>query len=240
MADVDINGLCIQLRSGKQICLTIAGMDLCAPSHIELGDPGQTLRAFLGQINTALTPLTPFFDVLDVLVKIVECVTAIPDAILAVPPDPSKITDCIPALAKALGKVLGLLPQVWIPKLVKQILVIVILGLEEIRNDLEAMIDYRADLDAAGLVVALPGNIALGVILDCETSNFDIQMENQNESLGPLSRLLGIVALLLKLSGSPVQIPDINNLGPNPEGALAPLDEAIKFLRFAESAIPDL
>ena len=240
MADVDIEGLCIQLRSGKQFCLTIAGADLCAAQHIELGDPGQTLKAFLGTINTALTPLTPFFDILDVLVKIVECVTAVPDAILAVPPDPSKITDCLPGLAKALGKVLGLLPQVWIPKLVKEILQIVIAGLEEVRDDLESLIDYRAQLTLAGLSVAIPGNLALKAIIDCEEDNFDIQMQNQNESLGPLARLLGIVALLLKLSGSPVQIPNVENLGPDPEQALIPLDKLIQLLRFAEDKIPAL
>lgn len=238
--EIDLTGLCLRTRSGKSFCVSIAGMDLCASAHIELGDPGQTLKSFLGTINTALTPLTPFFDVLDVLIKIVECVTAIPDAILAVPPDPTKITDCIPDLLKALAKVAGLLPQVWLPKLVKQILTVVIAGLEEIRDDLESILDFRADLTAAGLVVAIPGNLALQAILDCEAENLDIQMTNQSASLGPLSRLLGIVALLLKLSGSPVQIPDIEDLGPDPEAALAPLDNAINALRFVDNAIPDL
>lgn len=234
MADIDLPNLCVQVRAGKQICISMAGMELCAQGGIDLGDPGKTVRDAMGALNAALTPLGPFFKVLDVLQAIVECVKAVPEVVTS----PDKIINCIPTLLDKLGDLLSLLPQIWLPKLIAQILDLVIEVLQELRAEIEAQINFAVDLAAAELEAAKPGNFVLAAIVDCEKGNQAITLANMNESQGPIKRLMGIVKLLMDLSGLGMAIPDIGELGEDATAALAPLDISIKGLTALRSAIP--
>src|SRR4051812_34186057 len=104
---VDMGGLCVEVTRTKQLCVTFpGGVQVCAQAGIDTGDSGQLVRSFFGSMNTVFAPLAPFFNLLDLVLAIVECVKAVPAAI-SLPPDPSKIFQCIPPLVEAVGKVAG-------------------------------------------------------------------------------------------------------------------------------------
>lgn len=237
MADIDLPNLCVQVRAGKQICISMAGMELCAQGGIDLGDPGKTVRDAMGALNAALTPLGPFFKVLDVLQAIANCVTLVVECFK----NPLKIKDlaeCVPALAEKLGALLSLLPQIWLPLLIAQILDLVIEVLQELRAEIESQINFAVDLAAAELEAAKPGNFVLAAIVDCEKNNTAITLKNLNESQGPLNRIMGILKTLMDLSGLGLAIPSIGELGEDVHAALAPLDASITALTTLRSAIP--
>ncbi len=72
---------------------------------------------FYSQIGPALTPLIPMFNMLDTVLAIFKCIQAIPDAITSL--NPSELVKCVPELAKLIDKLLGLIPQMSIPKMIK-------------------------------------------------------------------------------------------------------------------------
>ncbi len=234
MADIDLPNICVRVRSGRQICISMGGMELCAQGGIDLGDPGKTVRDAMGALNAALTPLGPFFKVLDVLQAIVECVKAVPEVVVS----PDKIISCIPNMLEKIGDLLSLLPQIWLPKLIAQILDLVIQVLEELRSEIESQISFALDLAAAELEAAKPGRFVLAAIVDCEKNNTALTLQNLNESQGPLNRIMGILKLLMDLSGLGLAIPDIGELGEDVNAALAPLDISIEALTKLRSLIP--
>jgi hypothetical protein len=86
------------------------------PGGIELEDVN-----LMTMIQPALTPLVPLFDIIDTIVAIFNCIKAIPD-MLGPPPDPTVLTACLPDLAKKLNKLLNMMPQVALPRLIKRCL----------------------------------------------------------------------------------------------------------------------
>lgn len=240
MADIlgDLSALCVDLTTGTgELCITFpGGTTVCAQFGYELGDPSEIVRSLFAQVNGALAPLTPIFDIIDLAKKLVDCVKAIPD-VVGPPPNPQKLEDCLPGLLEALDKLLHLLPPLSVPKLVKDIISAIVMGLLGLKLQLRALIQQSVRILALATKAAKPGNVVLNSILDCAKGNFDAQMQNLNDSIAPLNRLLGVVNLLLELANLP-KLPELDDLGDDPEAALAPLDTAIKTLQAASAALP--
>jgi hypothetical protein len=65
----------------------------------------------------------------------------------------------------------------------------------------------------------------------------DAYLQNLNEGMKPLNRLVGLLNLFLQLAGLQ-PIPDFKNLGNDAEAALAPLDAVIDSLKTVRAGLP--
>lgn len=236
----EASSICIELKVGPgEICIELpGGATLCASADVEFGDAASIIRGFLGEVNSSLTPLTPFFNVLDVIKKIFDCIQAVLDVVSEVPPNPQPLIDCLPGLAAAVDQLLKLLPIYSVPSMIRSILTAIILGLEGLKDEISALILSAARVLQAELRGAELQNPDLVFVAECAAAEFDIEFANYNESLKPLSRLIGVLNTLLELAGLPcIKIP----LGPAAEISDEILDliqAAIDALIIVRDAIP--
>lgn len=205
---------------------------LTLPGGIEVEDIN-----LMKSIQPMLTPLVPFFDLIDTIVALFNCVKAIPDA-LGPPPDPTVLATCLPDLAKKLNKLLNMLPQVALPRLVVRLITLAIETLRTVRSQLMHLqaqmlqilgtIDRAKDLDDAGLMA----------IAVCAQANVAQEAANVGKSLAALGKLLGLINLFLGLIGGP-ELPDLSNLAGRPlDDVIPPLDELIKALEAVRGLVP--
>lgn len=221
------------------LCLSILGFDLCAVGGLDTGDPFSVLQGFLSQINTALVPLSPIFAVFDVIVALVDCIKAIPDMV-GPPPDPSKLIQAIVKLVKKLAKVLGMLPQMSVPKMVKQILTVVGTAFLAMQREMSALVRAGNRVLALATMAGKSGNDALNVVLSCAQGQIDIRMGNLATAMGPVNKIIEIVNLLMDLAQMPKDSrpPSFTTFGSSAEEALTILGDAAKLMLEIASFIP--
>ncbi|HEU4410071.1 MAG TPA: hypothetical protein VFS43_32755 [Polyangiaceae bacterium] len=202
------------------------------PGGIEIEDVN-----LMQLIQPALTPLVPLFNLVDTLVAVFNCLQAIPSA-LGPPPDPTALAACLPDLAEKLSKLLNLLPQVALPRLLKRLLALLVSTLLAVRSKLlhlqqqlvqiAGAVDRAKELEDAGLMA----------ITQCAQANVAQEAANVGKSLAALGKLIGLVNLFLGLLGLP-EVPDFQDLAGRPlDTVLAPLDALIDVFKAAEAAIP--
>lgn len=218
--------LCVTFPGGAEVCVQIPGVP----------DPTEVSKQLLAQANAALAPLVPVFNIIDAIIALFNCVKAIPDA-LGPPPDPSKLADCIPDLAKKIDQLLKLIPQLSIPLLIAGLIDVLLFYLEGLRGQLQAIIAAQLRIAAAATRAAELGNVQLRTVVDCAEASMDAYLQNLNEGMKPLNRLVALLNLFLQLAGLP-PIPDLKNLGDDAEAALAPLDAAIESLKTVRAGLP--
>lgn len=241
MALPGADNLCIQLVQGPgEICVVLpGGFALCVQGDVEWDDVGALAKNLLGQINTALTPLAPFFTVFDVLIALFECIKAVKEA-FGPAPNPAKLIECLKNLQEAIDKLLALHPAISIPKTIKSILNVVILFLRGIRTELVQLLNFATEIATALTRATTLGNFELQIAGECASDQFDVELANLNQSVAPLSRLIGVINLLFEIAGLPcMQIP----LGPIKtlsQATLDVVDAAIAFVELIRDAIPSL
>lgn len=242
MAAPDASAICIALDTGPgEFCVVLpGGLSFCATADVEWGDIPSVARSLMQQINTGLAPLGPIFTIFDVLVAVFDCINAIKDA-FGPPPDVSKMATCISNLQQAINKLLELHPAVSIPKTIKSVLNVIILFLRGIRAEVAQLIAFLSDLAGSELRAAELGNFEMQAAIDCANDQISVELVNLNESIKPLSRLMGVIKLLFEVAGLPcVQIP----LDPIPDDftqdLLTPIDAAIEFITAVRDNIPAL
>ncbi len=226
--DIDVlllSGLKVTLPGGAEIQAMMKGFP----------DPQELVGELLGQANAALAPLVPIFNIIDAARAIFECIKAIP-GVLGPPPDPSKLSDCISNLSKAIDKLLSLIPQVSVGRFIKDLLAVLIVFLIELRAQISAIISVNVRITASRARATLLGATVLEDNLDCAQANVDLQFTALQNSAQPLNRLLGLMNLFLQLIGQE-PIGEIS-FGTDPNAALAPLDLTIEALTFIHEAIP--
>jgi hypothetical protein len=221
---------------GFDLCLEIPEIPepfaLTLPGGIEIEDVN-----LMKIIQPALTPLVPFFDLIDTIVAIFNCVKAIPDA-FGPPPDPTVFATCLPDLAKKLNKLLNMLPQVALPRLIRRLLTLVIESLRTVRSQLMHLqaqmlqilgtIDRATKLKDAGLMA----------IAQCAQANVAQEAANVGKSLAAIGKLLGMINLFLGLIGGP-KMPDLSTLAGRPlDETIPPLDELLKALEAVRELVP--
>jgi hypothetical protein len=201
------------------------------PGGIEIEDID-----LLKVIQPALTPLVPLFNIIDTVVALFNCIKAIPDAIAGL--DPTVLAACIPELAEKLDKLLNMVPQVSLPRLVKRLLLLILDNLERVRIKLLHLqrqmtrilkvVDRATNLDDAGLAA----------IAVCAQSNVAQEGRNVGKNLASLGRLFGLINLFMGLFGGP-QIPDLASLAGHPlDLIIEPLDALINALGAVSDTLP--
>lgn len=232
--------LCAATLSLDVPCVTLpGGIKICAQQGMELGDPTTILRAFFAQINTALAPLGPLFLIIDVVLAIKDVIDSIPK-LVGPPPEPQKFFEAVAKLVKLVIQLAGLAPQLSIPKMVKEIVSVLLLTLLAVKMELQRLILQTARVLNAALKGARPGNDFLANVAICAQTNFDAMLANLSASLRPLNQLVGIVNLLLDLAQVPkdVRIPEFDKLGNDAAAALNAMDVPINLLQTVYDAIP--
>ena len=205
---------------------------LTLPGGIEIEDVN-----LMKIIQPALTPLVPFFDLIDTIVALFNCIKAIPDA-FGPPPDPTVFATCLPDLSKKLNKLLNMLPQVALPRLIVRLLTLVIESLRTVRSQLMHLqaqmlqilgtIDRAKQLEDAGLMA----------IAQCAQANVAQEAANVGKSLAAIGKLLGLINLFMGLIGGP-EVPDLSNLAGRPlDDTIPPLDELLKALEAVRELVP--
>ena len=164
---------------------------------------------FFSQIGPAMTPLAPLFNVLDTVLAIYRCVQAIPDVITSL--DPSELLNCIPALAELIDKLLKLIPQLSIPKMVIAIIKNMAALLRAIAADLlyllsqlqriADMIDRAADLK----------DVKMNGFLVCAQDTVEGSVLSTAEALKGIGRIILLVNIFIGLFGGP-EIPCFGSL----------------------------
>lgn len=233
----DLSTVCIDLKvTSQELCVTFpGGAEMCVQIP-GVPDPTDVSKQLLAQANAALAPLVPVFNIVDAIIALFNCVKAIPDS-LGPPPDPTKLAECIPDLAEKIDKLLKLIPQLSIPVLIAGLIDVLLFYLQGFRGQLEAIIAHQARLLAAATRAAELGNVQLRTVVDCAEASMDAYLQNLNEGMKPLNRLVALLNLFLQLAGlSP--IPDFKNLGDDAEAALAPLDAVIDSLKTIRAGLP--
>jgi hypothetical protein len=232
----DLSTVCIDLKvTSQELCVTFpGGAEMCVQVP-GVPDPSDVSKQLLAQANAALAPLVPLFNIVDAIIALFNCVKAIPDS-LGPPPDPTKLAECIPDLAEKIDK-LKLIPQLSIPVLIGGLIDVLLFYLEGLRGQLQSVIAAQARIAAAATRAAELGNVQLRTVVDCANASMDAYLQNLNEGMKPLNRLVALLSLFLQLAGLPT-IPDFKNLGDDAEAALAPLDAVIDSLKTVRAGLP--
>lgn len=212
------------------------GGRLSAQAGFEVADLSMITRDLIGRANAAMMPLQPFFLVLDALSAIVECVKAVKEA-LGPPPNPQKMVACIPNMVKKVEALLQLIPQLSIPLLIKSLLDVLIVGLQGLKNDLQAMIRQAARVANAEALAAQLNNGEFQLLASCARDSFTIELKNMNAGVAPLQRIIMLMNTLLKLADLPCITMPVGAIGDVSEDALIPLQAAIDFLAGVRDAI---
>jgi len=164
---------------------------------------------FFGQIGPAMSALKPLFDVIDFALAIFKCFEAVGDAIMKL--DPTKIFECMPALVQVINKLLALIPQLSVPRMVRQLLIALAQLLEGIGSDLRYLqsqinrilsaIDRAADL----------GDVTLNNFLICAQATVRDSTLSTAEALKGIGRLILLINIFMGLFGGP-EIPCFGTL----------------------------
>ena len=188
-------------------------------------------------LQPALTPLSPFFQVLEAVLAIFDTVRAIPES-LGPPPDPTALIEAIAEAARKVSQLLGLVPQLSLPRTVLGLIDVVLAVLEDAVSQLRALADRLAVLERAEERATALGDEQLSRILGVASANVMTEVQNVGAKLGGLSGLFGLLSLLSQLMGGP----EIPNLERPPTGEIdsfvSMLEDLVQTLRGVRRLIP--
>ncbi len=231
----DLGDFCRPLQTGPgELCIQLPGGAVVCASDLESGDAAQIVKGLLAQLNTALAPLAPFFNLLEFVQAVMACISAIPKAIGGNLP---ALVDATVDLAKAVDKLVKLIPQLSVPVMIVSSMNVIVQGLIGIRAKLAAIIRHVQRVDLAEATAASTGNAQLAIVASCARDNLEAQMANVNAGFAPLNRLIGLLNAFLELIGLPC-IPTVGGIPSAGEDGLDALDATIAILQAITATIP--
>jgi len=154
---------------------------------------------FFSQIGPAMAPLQPLFNILDTVLAIYRCVAAIPDVITSL--DPSELLNCLPALAALIDKLLKLIPQLSIPKMIIAALKNLATLLRAIAADLEyikSQIQRIADMIDRGAEL---NDVKMNGFLVCAQDTVEGSVMSTAEALRGIGRIVLLINIFIGMFG---------------------------------------
>lgn len=196
-------GLCFNLPDAPTID------DICLPGGLCLSyvwdGIGKVPHAadismdFFSQIGPALAPFKVVFDVLDTVMAVYRCVKAIPDSITSL--NPSELLKCLPALAKLIDTLLKLIPQMSIPKMIKQAIKTMATLLRGIASDftyIQAQLQRIADqIDTAAEL----GDQKMNGFLVCAQHDVTQTVLSTSQALKGIGRIILLINIFIGMIG---------------------------------------
>ena len=214
-------------------CPDFPELDICAvllPGGVDFADVD-----LLSMIQPALAPLVPLFNIVETLVAVKACVEAATEM-----PDPTALIGCIPGLSAAIAKLLALLPQVSVPRLLADLIDCIIRELEKLNRFVLGLLGEIARIAAILERAAELDDPNLNAFAVCATGRVGAQYDDAFKALVVLGRLLGVIRGFLELIGMDDSlVPDFEALSSaSIEEVQEPLDSAIESLRTLRGLLP--
>jgi len=197
---------------------------LTLPGAVELRDidPSRV-------VQPALTPLAPLFNILEAVLAIFDCIRAIPGT-FGPPPDPSALISAIADAVRKISRLLGLVPQLSLPRTILGLIDILIGVLEDLVAALRQLVDRLATIARAQERAVALGDDNLTRILGVAQSNVATEAAQLGARLGSVSGVFGLLGVLMRLIGGP----DIPNLD------RPPVDDLDQFVSTLEGLLQTL
>ncbi len=194
---------------------------------------------FMSQLGPAMSFMAPVFNIIDAALAIFKCVEAIPKAIGTL--NPGKIIECVPNLVEKINQLLNMIPQLSLPRLVKEIIRAMADLLRGLAYDLRYIqtriinmakaIDRAADLN----------DVNLSDYIVCAQKNNDDALLTTAEALKGIGRIILLINIFIGLFGGP-EIPCFGELLDDAE-LLEPVIETLfalaELLDKIAASIPD-
>lgn len=248
MAAPDVNSVCVQVPIDVDLFdpLAIAfpgGLNLQAQLQQDVATAYDAARSLMSQLNGAMGPLGPIFLLLDCILDIQQCLKDTPKVVT----NPTLLLNDLVKLEKDVDALVGIAPQLSLPRMIKSILRLLVTLLTGIRQQLSAL---SAVEDAIAIATTRAGQLAaleqvgvfaanqLMVSVGCAQSTLAAQIQGISQGLGPANVLIKLVNGLAQgigLDGIP-ELPAMDDT--STAGNFGPLDTAIQVLATLEAAIP--
>lgn len=233
------------LPSHDDACVNLAvtpqGIKVSLPGGVELAPnlpfsdfpgPLDVAKGLLAQINTALAPLTPIFNLIDVGIAVFKFAKSVPSL------NPVSIANNTVNLAKAVDKLLRLIPQLSVPIMILDTIDAILAMLAGMVEELETLVIQAERIATAKARATSLGNAEMTAVLDCATGNLTAQMQSLNEGLAPLNRLVSLLNLIIGLVPGLPEIPTFENFSEDASAALEELATTIETLQNIRALIP--
>jgi hypothetical protein len=206
------------------------GGELCATTYSF--DPMALLAPYIQALNSAMIPLMPIFRIIDTVVAIVECIKALPQAVVTLNPAP--IFQCLEKLIRVIVEILKLIPFISLPFTLLGIFDCIILFLRAIRDTV-----LRILVRFAQITILLGSTDPNQVfIAQCELQLLQAQLGNLNALMAAMASIFRLVNLFLGFFNLSVPTQISLSAGTDPQIVVAPLDVAITTLTRVRSFIP--
>lgn len=211
----------------------------------DIADDVDKARSVLGTAAAAMAPLMPIFNLIDVLLTMQKIAKAIPD-VLGPPPDPTKIVQLLPELAKKIDKLIGIVPQLSVPIFIRSLIDSIITFLRGLNSALSLLAVWQSQLDladvAADEVAALGEEYAaeqMRIANACGRTAVAAQYGSIMQGMAPLNVIIELATTLMQIAGLP-PLPDLSHIGPEVPIAEASsvLNDAVSALSIVQSALP--
>lgn len=193
-------------------------------------DPGDQAAKILTIANAVAAGAQPIFDIIDAALALKKVFDAVKSL------DPIAIGNVLGDFFKLLDKLAKYLPPVAIPVFMHDVVKATRIYAEQVKNQVEKIIEEQSAIDVARERATLLQNESLGKVCDCTKENLDLQMLALQNNGAPLNRLIALINVLGALAGQDV-IPPMT-IKQNPAEAIAPLAALVETLRTIENVLP--
>jgi len=207
----------------------------------QIPSPAQLAMQYFEQLGPLMSPLKPIFDIIDAVLAVYKCVKATGDAISEL--DPTKLFECIPELVEIINKLLNMVPQLALPRMIQAILRNMARLLDGIADDLDYLLEQLEETADAIDRAADLDDVTLTGFLSCAQSSIEEQAFSMADVLQGIGRIILLINIMMGLFGGP-EIPCFGQLiRENLPGPLGPIIDLLRaladLLEYIANLIPD-
>ena len=190
----------------------LAGLDdICFPggaclSHMltsiqSIPSPTEIPLQFMAQMGPATAFLQPFMNVLDTVIAIYKCIDGIVDFSTSL--NPSELLNCVPNLVEKINKMVTMIPQLSVPRMVISIVNALISLLSGLASDLEYLAD-RSDALVREIDRAADLNDAAKAgYLVCAQDTMNESLSATSMAMKAVGRIILLVNIFMGMFGGP-------------------------------------
>jgi len=175
-------------------------------------------------------PLTPLFDLIDVALAVKKVLDKLKSL------DVPGTIRAFPDFVSAVDKLLALIPQTSIPRMLLSTIDVLLAVLNVLRLDFEAIGKVQVPIDTGNARAAALGSADLAATLMCSQSQLNARLVLLQARAQPLNRLLGVLNALSGIAGAP-ELPTLSLSG-NAQACIDTIDSVTAALRTVRSVIP--
>lgn len=193
-------------------------------------------------VQAVMTAMKPIFDLIDLVQKVINCITAIPDAIKNA--DPGPVLQCIPGLAEKLAEILAyLFPPIAVPPFIADVVCVVKTIIDCMIEQVQALLALESKVQLLETKIQTIGdaisNEGKALLKDAAANGRLCQkslMDNLGTSAKPLTPLISLLNSFAALVPNFPAIPTLSSLSGLP---LNDMQQQLTQFQGILGAIPD-